>query len=301
MAIKHAQSTAHLFMIEPANFYANPETLATNEHQNRDMCDVAYVQKKAQQEHQNFRELLESKKIKISWVSGRKQSPDDLFCNNWVSTHADGTYSLYPMLAQNRRIERRADIISRFEKVYALKKDFSPAEEHGEFLESTGSLVLDRVNKIAYAVRSPRTSEKLVRKWAEVHRYELVLFDCISPTGVPEYHTNVVMFIGSQVAALCVEAIPEEQRSAVVEKISKTHELVSISYDQVKKFCGNALEVRSTDSKSYLVMSKAAYENYTLEQKKKFRMYYEELLFSDLSTIETFGGGSARCLLLELF
>lgn len=301
MAIKQAQATSHIFMIEPVNFHANPQTLETNEHQEGKDGASSTVQSLALQEHKAFRSLLESKGIKVSLEKGHKESPDDLFCNNWISTHADGSYALYPMLAQNRRIERRVDIISRFEKVYALKKDFSSYEDDKNFLESTGSLVLDRVNRMAYAVRSPRTSELLVREWCRVFDYTPVIFDCFSPTGNQEYHTNVVMFIGSRIAGLCVEAIPKEQRNSVVSALRKHHDLIELSYSQIQKFCGNALEVCSASGKKFLAMSRTAHEYYTGEQKEKLAKYYDELLFSDLSTIERFGGGSARCLLLELF
>jgi len=205
------------------------------------------------------------------------------------------------MLAPNSRIERRQDIIKQFEQQYTLNKDFSAMESREQFLESTGSLVLDRVNNIAYAARSPRTDDHLVQEWCRHMGYEPVLFDCLNPEGVAEYHTNVVMFVGTTIAALYTAGIPEHQRAHVVSRLQNSHTVIELTYQQVQNFCGNALEVCSRTGQRYLIMSQAAYTAFTPAQKAMLSKTYDKLLYSDLSTIETYGGGSARCLLLELF
>ena len=289
-------------MIRSNNFHANPETLKTNKHQKKS-TDNDRVQKKSLYEHDKLRHLLEEHHIKITSLNGQVNTPDDIFCNNWLSTHEDKTFILYPMLSKNRRLERRQDIISLITQTYTLTSDLTDFEEQNVFLESTGSLVLDRVNKIAYAVRSPRTHDYLVQLFCKKKGYTPVIFDCQSPEGFPEYHTNVVMFIGSHIAAIYTGGIPINQRNTVLSYLEKSHHVLNLSYEQIKHFCGNALEVSSTQSchKQYLIMSEKAYNSYTAEQKDILNMSYHKILRSPLDTIETYGGGSARCLLCELF
>lgn len=293
------QTTSHILMIEPRGFCSNPETAASNAHQAENPNDTSPLQVQALKEHQIFQKLLKDKGIQVTVFEGNAQAPDDLFCNNWISTRNDQTYNLYPMLAPNRRIERRDDITDSLK--YKLYKDYSPCEAQNQFLESTGSLVLDHVNKIAYAALSPRTHPQLVAQWCKENGYNPVTFKSYDKTGKLEYHTNVILFIGSTLAGVCLENIDETERDHVNESLSKSHTVLELSSHQITQFAGNALEVHNGKGEHFLVMSKRGYGSLNESQKKLIKSHVMDVITPDLPTIETYGGGSARCLMLEVF
>lgn len=293
------QTTSHILMIEPRGFCSNPETAASNAHQAENPMDTSPLQVQSLKEHRTFQKLLKDKGIQVTVFEGNALAPDDLFCNNWISTRNDQTYNLYPMLAPNRRIERRDDITDSLK--YKLFKDYSPFEARGQFLESTGSLVLDHVNKIAYAALSPRTHPDLVALWCKDNGYAPVTFKSYDKTGKLEYHTNVILFIGSTLAGVCLENIDETERAHVNESLSKFHTVLELSSHQITQFAGNALEVHNGKGERFLVMSKRGYGSLNDSQKKLIKSHVTDVITPDLPTIETYGGGSARCLMLEVF
>jgi|MDSW01.2.fsa_nt_gb hypothetical protein len=294
------QTTHMLMMMEPAWFHSNPQTKETNTYQDDDPSDVNKIHKKAVEEYRALRDLLVTKGVLIASTFGQKESPDDTFCNNWVSTQSGGKMTLYPMLAENRRIERRADLLEFLHHMYDDVLDLSAEEENGKFLESTGAHCLDRVNKVAYFSLSSRCNQELAQRWCDHYGYEPVFFNTKNHAGKPVYHTDVMLYIGETMAGICAECIVPEDRERVMAKMRKYHDVVEISMDQLMKFCGNALEVKGF-GKSYLVMSEQAYNAYTDEQKSQILKHVDEILYSDIETIEQYGGGSARCMLLELF
>lgn len=295
------QSTNHIFMIEPVGFYSNPETIATNPYQSQMDESLEDVQQKAVAEHQQLQQLLKDHGIKVTVVKGAKQCPDDVFPNNWISAHVEGRVVTYPMLAPNRRLERRRDIIEQIKKTHPNHIDFSASEENEVFLEGTGSLVLDRVNQIAYAALSPRTHKNVVDEWADKMGYKVIAFDTTGLNNQPIYHTNVMMFIASDVALVCLEDVPAAQREEIEATLKQTHEVIAISNDQVNQYCGNGLEVRNDAGDVFLVMSSSAYNGLGETLRQKLTKHFTKILHTDLSTIEKYGGGSARCMMLEIF
>lgn len=292
------QTTSHIIMIEPRGFCSNPETAVTNPHQASNPENTSPLQEKALAEHRAFQKLLTDRGIKVTLFEGRKDSPDDLFCNNWIMTR-EGKYALFPMLAPNRRIERRKDITDTLP--HTLFKDYSPYETQHKFLESTGSLVLDHKSKIAYAALSPRTDESLVKEWATDFNYTPVTFTSFDKAGKQEYHTNVMMFIGTKLAGVCLQNIDEKERAHVKASLSKTHTILELTPEQITKFAGNAIELHNDKGQRFLVMSKTGYDALKDAQKKLISEHVDDVITPDISTIETYGGGSARCLILEVF
>lgn len=294
------QSTRHIMVMEPLGFHSNTETKETNTYQFDDPNDVHAVQKAARLEFRRFRDVLVDKGIFVTTILGQVASPDDIFCNNWVSTLGDGSLVYYPMLAPNRQIERRPEIMQMLESRYRVALDLSPYEKEGRYLESTGSLWIDRVNKIVYSALSPRTDEGLARLWCDTLGYELVTFNTKNHVGKPVYHTDVMMFIGTGYVGICAECIVEQDRARVIGKLAQTHEVVELTLAQLQSFCGNALELLGHNNEPKLVMSAAAFGALTGAQKAVFLKYVGEIVYADIQNIEKYGGGSARCMLLEL-
>lgn len=294
------QSTRSLLLIEPAVFYANPETMQTNVYQVEQELSHEESFKKALVEFRAFRDLLVENGVIVTTIRGSENCPDHLF-PNWMSTHEDGKMILYPMLNENRRAERVPEMIDFMKTHYEVEHDFSGFENRGQALESTGSLCLDRLNKVVYAALSVRTSESLARTWAEQTGYDIEIFETTSHQGDPVYHTDLVMWIGTEVAAICSECITEEHRERVLSRLKQTHEVVELSLDQLKAFCGNALEIIGAKDEKMLIMSDVAYEALDSEQKEIYGRYFSRLLHAPIPTIEQYGGGSARCLIMELF
>ena len=298
-----SQSTNHILMIEPSVFFANPETMDTNayqvaEHESRDV-----VYQRALQEFRNFRDLLVEKGVLITQMRGFKNCPDMVF-PNCMSTHRKDGKSilyLYPMLNENRRAEHSGQLIDTLTKSYDELRDWRSCAEEGLHLESTASICRDRVNDIGYVALSPRTSKELAQRWLDEMGYKAVFFTTESHAGIPVYHTDCVMWIGSTLAGICSPCIDDEHRDEVLGSLRSTHEVVEFTMEQLRAFCGNALEVRGADDKKYLAMSSGAYRALKIDQLEKIESHFDGIIQSDLETLEAYGGGSARCMLMELF
>lgn len=295
------QSTRHIMMMEPAEFFANPQTFATNQYQDQNPADIAAINAAAIAEFRAFRDILVETGVVVTTARGQKGAPDDIFVNNWVSTHDGRRMAIYPMLAENRRIERRPELLEILQKSYDVAVDFSEYEGKGKFLESTGSLCQDRVNGIVYAALSPRTDPDLAAQWCRKMKLDLVPFHTRNHAGKPVYHTDVLMWIGTGVAGVCAETIVPDDREAVLERLRATHEVVELTMDQMRAFAGNALEVRGADDAKFLIMSGSAEGSLRPDQKEIILRHVDGIVSADIPTIERYGGGSARCMLLELF
>jgi len=232
-------------------------------------------------------------------------TPDSVFPNNWVSFHADGRVVLFPLEAQNRRAERRMDIIEQvdtdFGYLVSEVVDLSGHEQTGHFLEGTGSMVLDRANHVAYACLSSRTQLDPLGDFAQRMDYEVVAFDAVDRDGIPIYHTNVLMNIGEEIVVVCDEAIArDEQRVAVMQRLRETgHEVISLSYDQLEAFAGNMLEMRSTDGARIVAMSQQAHDSLGRDQIERLQQN-GSVVTAAIDTIENSAGGSVRCMLAEI-
>ncbi|MCB1532984.1 MAG: hypothetical protein KDJ35_08970 [Alphaproteobacteria bacterium] len=295
-----SQSTRHIMMMEPAEFYANPETMETNVYQVTEDLSKDEIFQKALIEFRAYRDMLVENGVIVTTAYGYKGCPDMIF-PNWVSTHEGGRMVIYPMLNDNRRAERDPAVIDFLKKAYPQIIDMTAYEQEGKFLEARGSIVSDRVNKIGYAALSARTNEELARKWAQEMGYEIEVFDTLSHTGKPVYHTDLVMYVGSTMAAVCAPAIVEKDRARILDRLSATHEVMELSMEQLTSFCGNALEVRGAGDEKMLAMSSAAHAALSEDQKEFLSKHFAKLLHSPLPTLEKYGGGSARCTLLELY
>ena len=301
------QTTDTVLMIEPAAFGFNAETAQNNYFQIN--SENAETQTKALQEFNNFVEKLRSKGINVITVKDTLEphTPDSIFPNNWISMHQDGTVVLYPMCAVNRRWERRNDILEILKRNFSVKEiiDFSAPENDGKFLEGTGSMIFDHDNKLAYGSVSLRLDEQLFREFCEKFGFEPVVFHSYQTANnerLPIYHTNVMMCVADQFVVICLDCIDDEtERVKVVNAIVNSgKEIIEISENQMQQFAGNMLQVQNAEGKKFLVMSQSAYQSLTQEQISNIEKY-SEIIYSDLETIETNGGGSARCMLAEVF
>lgn len=306
------QSTDTLMMIRPINFRLNEQTAINNYYQRViDGIKPEEVQYKAVQEFDRFVEKLRAKKIRVIVIDDTEDTdtPDSIFPNNWISFHGDGRVGLYPMFAENRRVERRKDILRKLQQNYGLRiseiEDFTTYEQEDKFLEGTGSMILDRPNKIVYAALSIRTNEKVLDDFCRKFNYRAVKFvanQTVDGKRLPIYHTNVMMCVADSFAILCAESIDnEKERKAVIESLEVTgKEVIEITENQKHHFAGNMLQVKSIDGKPYLVMSGAAQQSLKDVQIKSIEKYCE-IISSSLDTIEALGGGSARCMMAEVF
>lgn len=290
------QSTNHIMMMEPVDFHANPETMETNSYQHEDNKDAAIIQKMAKEEFHNFRDLLVSYGVTVTTTLGQKGCPDDIF-PNWLSTHHGGRLILYPMLNSNRQRERRKDVADTLRRTYKDVQDFSPHEQHGKALEATGAMCLDRVNKIAYQIRSLRAHDDIAQIWCDMNGYKLIRFDT-EYKGKPVYHADVVMWIGSKVAGVCSECLVKDD---IVKHLKVRRDVIEFTNAQMAAFCGNSLEVVGKDGELMLVMSDAGYNTLSEEQKMKLSKHYKTIIRPKIPTIEYYGGGSARCMMVEMF
>jgi hypothetical protein len=205
------------------------------------------------------------------------------------------------MMAPNRRIERKPKMIDHLSKTYELTKDYSYLENENIFLESTSSMVIDRVNKCVYAGISERTNANQLVNWCEENNFELVQFETLSHNNAPIYHTDVFMFVGTEIIGICYEVIDEKYRDTVRQKVERFHNVFEITKKQIMNFCGNALEAQNEIGEYFLIMSSKAHSSLSSGNKALLKRYYKDILHSDISTIEKYGGGSARCMLAELF
>jgi len=297
------QTTSHLLMIRPVNFGYNPQTAVNNAFQVPGSGQDA--QQKALAEFDDFVNLLQAKGVDVTVIqdSPEPHTPDSIFPNNWVSFHSDGTICLYPMFAENRRAERKPDVLNRLKKRFRIDKtiDFSEFESGNQFLEGTGSMVLDRESKIAYACLSPRTDPEVLEIFCQKLGYRAMTFDAVDGSGLAIYHTNVMMCVADKYVVICLDSLPDpKQKSRTAELIRSTgKQIIEISFDQMLHFAGNMLQVENAEGKKLLVMSSQAFNSLLPGQLQKLREY-NEIVHSDLTTIETNGGGSARCMMAEV-
>jgi hypothetical protein len=303
------QITDTLVMIRPVIFRMNEETAVNNYFQKSTSDLKATVNKKAQDEFDAFVDKLKAVGVNIIVIDdiASQDTPDSIFPNNWVSFHENGDVALYPMFAKNRRKERREGVFERIEAEGHLIRnfvDYTSAEMENVFLEGTGSLILDRENRKAYCALSPRADEDLVIEFCEDFEYTPIIFKA-HQTHEGErlliYHTNVMMCVAQEFAVICLDTIDDKkERKLVADSLTQDgKEIITISEEQMNNFAGNMLQVQGKEAK-YTVMSQAAYNSLTDKQIQAIEKY-SKILSSDLSTIETHGGGSARCMLAEVF
>ena len=299
------QAAAKIMMVRPAHFGYDPSTAETNSFQQTEGAEQQYaIQRQAVEEFNGAVATLRAAGIDVVVIddTDEPKKPNAVFPNNWVSFH-DGRVILYPMLAENRRWERRMDLLDELAEAGVPVKeviDISQYEAEDKFLESTGSVVIDYENDLAYACLSSRTHKDVLNKLCELNGYEPVLFESFNKEGVPVYHTNVVMCIASKYAVICAESIREDQRFDVLQTLKTTgHEVVEITMDQMYGFAGNMLEVENQQGESVLVMSQTAYDSLT-ESQIQCLSAHSKIQTVQIPTIEKFGGGSVRCMMCRV-
>lgn len=300
------QITNTILMVRPAAFGFNEETAANNAFQvKNESLSAEEIQQSALQEFDTFVNKLSAIGVEVIVVedSAEPHTPDAIFPNNWISFHHDGLVVTYPMFSSIRRKERRPEVISDLMADFSVETRifFEDYEREEKYLEGTGSLVLDRVNKVMYACLSPRTDRALTEELAERLDYKAVIFTAVDEEGQEIYHTNVMMALGETFAIICLDVIVDiMERQEVIEVLEDSgKEIIEISIDQMMQFAGNMLQVRGQDS-SYLVMSQAAYDSLDEEQVEEIKQH-TKILSSPIPTIEELGGGSVRCMMAEVF
>jgi hypothetical protein len=297
------QSTSNILMIRPVDFKFNEQTATDNKFQVA--SEQSDVQTQALKEFDDFVTVLRANGVDVTVVDDTLEpsTPDSIFPNNWVSFHEDGSVFLYPMASANRRAERREDIIDLLDEKFEVNHvvDISFFEQKEAYLEGTGSMVLDRVHKIAYACLSVRTHSEVLENFSMLVGYQIVDFEAIDQQGFPIYHTNVMMCVGQEFAVLCLESIPKtEDKIKVLEHLRDTKKtVIDISYEQMNHFAGNMLEVKNAADESLLVMSEQALKSLHGTQITVLTQF-ARIVSTPLYTIEQNGGGSARCMLAEV-
>ena len=302
-----SQTTSNILMIRPVNFGFNQETAESNTFQNAEFGEQnkEKSQQIATREFDEMVEQLRKSGVNIIVIddTAEPHTPDSIFPNNWVSFHGNGSLITYPMQAGNRRLERREDIIEQISALFYVnrKVDLSYFEKENKFLEGTGSMVLDRKFKIAYACLSPRTNVDVLKEFSAQMNYEIVTFNAVDDSNKQIYHTNVVMCVGDMFAVICLEAIPDlDERLMVRNSLEQSGKrVVEISLEQMNQFAGNMLEIKSKSGQKMLVMSSSAHNSLTPKQIDILDDYCTIHHF-DLSMIEGNGGGSARCMMAEI-
>lgn len=303
------QITDTIVMIRPVAFRMNEQTAVNNFFQEDLDIKNAEINKKAQAEFDTFVDKLRAVGVHVIVENDdiKMDTPDSIFPNNWISFHQNGDIGLYPMFAENRRRERREEVLLRLESEGFIINniyDYTSAEDEGIFLEGTGNLLLDRVHKKAYCALSPRAHEELLIEFCEDFDYLPVIFVANQTVGgkrVPIYHTNVMMCLAEEFCVICLDTIDDtKERKNVLHHLKEDgKKVIAISESQMHQFAGNMLQVQGKDKK-YVVMSTAAHKSLTQEQISEIEKHCE-ILSSDLTTIETCGGGSARCMMAEVF
>lgn len=302
------QITDTILMVRPVGFRMNEQTAVNNYFQTKMEGDD--INEIATQEFDLFVDKLRSVGVNVVVVDDvpEDDTPDSIFPNNWVSFHEDGQVALYPMFAENRRKERRLQYFAKLEEAgFKISDivDYTIAEEDDVFLEGTGSLILDRVNQKAYCAISPRADEDLLIEFCEDFEFTPVIFNAyqtVEDKRLPIYHTNVMMCVADEFAVICLDTIDDKKERKNVVKHLKMDgkEIISISEDQMHEFAGNMLQVQGAEGKKYLVMSARAHRSLTKEQISRIEKHCQ-ILSSEIQTIETCGGGSARCMMAEVF
>ena len=303
------QITNTVLMVRPVRFRMNEETVVNNYFQEEMDLKNEEINRQAQQEFDAFVHKLREVGVKVIGVDDiyEQNTPDSVFPNNWITFHQNGNVAIYPMFAENRRRERREDILDKVEEEGFLIEnvyDYTDAEQENIFLEGTGAMVLDRVHRKAYCALSPRADEELFIEFCEDFEYTPVIFKAyqeVDGKQVPIYHTNVMMALGENFAVVCLDTITDksERKNLLHHLKEDKKEIISITPEQMCQYAGNMLQVQGKNS-TYLVMSDAAYNALTPQQIQTIEKY-TQILHSNLETIETCGGGSARCMLAEVF
>ncbi len=302
-----SQLASAVLMIRPARFESNPLTAESNRFQVSQEASPEQQQRSAVAEFEALGRMLEENGVTVIRIddTAEPHTPDSIFPNNWVSFHADGTVVLYPMEAANRRTERRHDIIDSLSRDHGFQvsevMDFSSHENEGHYLEGTGSMVLDRVNRIAYACLSSRTHLDVLGEFAQRMDYDIIAFDAVDKDGAAIYHTNVLMNVGESLAVICADTITRpDQREAVLQRLAETgHEIVMLTHEQLEAFAGNMLELRAATGERLIAMSTRARESLTTGQIDTIEKY-GTIVNADIHTIEDSAGGSVRCMLAEI-
>lgn len=305
------QTTNTILMIRPVAFRMNEQTAVNNYYQKvLDNLTPATVNAKAQAEFDAYVEKLRSVGVNVVVVDDTldPDTPDSIFPNNWISFHETGDVVLYPMFAENRRLERREDVLDILEESgFQINEimDYTSAEEDNIFLEGTGSIILDRANEIAYCALSPRADEELFIEFCEDFEYNPIIFEAFQTVEGERkhiYHTNVMMCIAETFAVICADCIDDKaERKMVLESLKNSgKEIILITETQVNNFAGNMLQVRGANDERFLVMSNAAYQSLTKDQVTKIEKHCK-IVYASLDIIEACGGGSARCMMAEVF
>ncbi|NDW10848.1 amidinotransferase [Dysgonomonas sp. 520] len=297
-------------MIEPVAFNYNEQTASNNHFQKNDPVEPDKIQEMALSEFRNMVGILKEKDVNLYVVQDTLEphTPDSIFPNNWISFHSDGRIAVYPMFAENRRLERRSDILNQMVKdkfVILDIADYTASEAENKFLEGTGSMVFDRENRVAYAAISKRTDAELFFRFCREFNFRPVSFHAhqtVNGERKPIYHTNVMMCIGTKFAVVCLDAIDDlDERKQVLESLTFTEkEVIEISEDQMHQFAGNMLQVEDNAGKHLLLMSQAAYDSLSSDQTDKL-LKHVEIVSIPIPTIEKYGGGSVRCMIAEVF
>jgi hypothetical protein len=296
------QTTSHILMIRPVNFAFNPETAVNNAFQSSATADA---QQQASQEFDEFVRLLRDNDVDVTVIDDTPEpyTPDSIFPNNWISFHEKGLICLYPMYAANRRMERKPAVLEHLRKIFRSDCiiDLTSYEKQGRYLEGTGSMVLDRDNKIAYACLSPRTDEIVLGDFCSQTGYTPETFTAVDLNGQPIYHTNVMMCVADRYIVACLDSIPEpKERANFTQTIqSSGKKLIPITLDQMNHFAGNMLQVHNRTGERLLVMSTQAYDSLMPDQIAQLTTF-NRILHSPLHNIEINGGGSARCMMAEI-
>ena len=298
------QTTSHLLMIRPVRFGYNAQTAVNNAFQVAD-ANQQEVEKKAIAEFDGFVEKLRNAHVDVTVVEDTPEphTPDSLFPNNWISFHSNGTIVLYPMFAENRRLERKPTVLAAIKNKFLIQQteDMSVYENKQLYLEGTGSMVLDRDNRFAYACLSPRTDRQVLEDFCTRMNYTPVVFNSMDEKNQPIYHTNVMMCVADRYVVICLDSIPDEkEKNNVIEKINASGKsIISISLSQMNHFAGNMLQIENSSGEKILVMSSQAYESLSPAQVAELSGF-NRILHSSLHTIESNGGGSARCMMAEI-
>jgi hypothetical protein len=308
MPFPDAQSACDVMMVRPVCFAGNPQTLESNSFQVRDaVIQASAAQAAAIVEFDGLASALRVAGVKVHVFDDTLEphTPDSIFPNNWVSFHCDGTVVLYPMLAENRRLERREDLLEALSASHGFRVsrvlDLTHHESGGKFLEGTGSLVLDRVHRIAYACVSQRTDLDVLGDFAQQLDYEVVAFEAKDAGGAAIYHTNVLMCVGSRFAAICSQCIRQDERAAVLDALRSTgHAILDLSLEQLANFAGNMLELSTARGGLVVAMSTRARDALPAAHRALIEEHAGALIAAPIPTIEMLGGGSVRCMLAEI-
>ncbi|HZJ80733.1 MAG TPA: arginine deiminase-related protein [Dysgonamonadaceae bacterium] len=298
------QAANKLLMVRPALFTFNEETAKNNHFQKK--TSIPNLSKRALQEFDNFVETLRKNKIQVIVVQDTidPHTPDSIYPNNWFSTHSTGELVLYPMYAENRRLERKPHVLKAINEHFSAHKiiDLTDWENKNRFLEGTGSMILDHNNRIAYACRSERTDDIVLEEFYTKMNSEPEIFNAFDEQGRSIYHTNIMLSIGEKFAVICAESITDEKRrDNIINKLKNSKkDIIEISYNQMRNFCANIIEVRNSDNESFLIMSETAEQAFTHKQTEVLEKHCK-IISSSLNSIEQAGGGSARCMIAEIF